>query len=140
MDIPEPRCCEQHFLNLPGMHAGAYVRAYISATDPDLAADSKRNPHPSMTLELADCSRRINFEFSIESAHERANSFHKIDTLIAALQEFRAGMEIEARQYRRREAQKEHRDREKALAKSEKPQDAKVEDSCHCAWCRPDYW
>jgi hypothetical protein len=53
-------------------------------------------------LELSDCYRRIELEFGIESAEERLNAFHKIDTLIRALIAFRTGLAEEAALYRRR--------------------------------------
>ena len=44
-----------------------------------------------MILEIADCDDRINLEFDIDSEARRANSLHKLDTLLAALRVFRAG-------------------------------------------------
>jgi hypothetical protein len=38
----------------------------------------------------------INLEFSVDSPEIRENSLHKIATLIAALERFRAGLEAEA--------------------------------------------
>jgi hypothetical protein len=39
---------------------------------------------------------QINLEFSVDSPELRENSLHKIATLIAALERFRAGLEAEA--------------------------------------------
>jgi hypothetical protein len=108
MDNPrKARVVEQHFLNLPGFHAGAYVRAYVEDTsDREMRLpDGKRAgwaPSPYLVLEIADCTRRINLEFDIADAEDRLNSFHKIDTLIAALIAFREGMAAEAALRRRR--------------------------------------
>ena len=54
-------------------------------------------------LEIADCSNRINLEFEIESSGRRQNSFHKIDTLIEALQDFRGAMAEESVLYKQRD-------------------------------------
>ena len=108
MDNPRrARVVEQHFLNLPGFHAGAYVRAYVEDTsDREIRlADGKRPgsaPSPYLVLEIADCTRRIDLEFDLAEAEDRLNSFHKIDTLIAALVAFRDGMAAEAALRRRR--------------------------------------
>jgi hypothetical protein len=101
------RVVEQHFLNLPGFHAGAYVRAYVEDTsekEVEVAEGRKRHhvPYPALVLEISDCYRRIELDFDISSADARLNSFHKIDTLIRALQSFREGMAAEAALYRRR--------------------------------------
>jgi hypothetical protein len=102
MDNPrKSRVVEQHFLNLPGFHAGAYVRAYVEDTsDQEVRLpDGKREgwaPTPRLVLEIADCTRRIDLEFDIHDAEDRLNSFHKIDTLIAALEAFHDGMVAEA--------------------------------------------
>ena len=39
---------------------------------------------------------KVNLEFSVDSAQQRENSAHKIETLIAALERFRAGLAAEA--------------------------------------------
>ena len=54
-------------------------------------------------LEIADRSRRVELEFEIDSEATRANSLHKLDTLISALCVFRAGVEAEFEHYDRRE-------------------------------------
>jgi len=56
-------------------------------------------------LEISDCYKRIELDFDITSAEERLNSFHKVETLIAALLTFREGMSAEAALHRRRERQ-----------------------------------
>lgn len=104
------RVCEQHFLNLPGFHAGAYVRAYVEDTsergiEKADYGDREYNPEPRMILEIADCTNRIDLEFELDSAVRRQNSFHKIDTLIEALQVFRAGLAEESTLYKQRERQ-----------------------------------
>jgi hypothetical protein len=110
MDNPRRgRVVEQHFLNLPGFHAGAYIRAYVEDTSEREACPpiKRRNqnylPGPRLVLEISDCYKRIELDFDVTSAEERLNSFHKIDTLIAALVAFREGMSVEATLHRRRE-------------------------------------
>ena len=110
MDNPRrARVVEQHFLNLPGFHAGAYVRAYVEDTSeravarPDKSHPTHVIPRPRIVLEIADCYRRIELDFDISSAEERLNSFHKIETLLSAMTAFREGLAAEAALHRRRE-------------------------------------
>ena len=58
-----------------------------------------------MTLEIADCERRVSLEFDIDTLEGRANSLHKLDTLLAALQVFRLALEEEFEPYDEREQQ-----------------------------------
>ena len=101
MDNPRTwRVVEQHFLNLPGFHAGAYVRAYVEDTSTSAGTG---DTSPFLELEISDCYRRIELEFCIDDDGDRRNAFHKIDTLIAALGTFRDGMAVEAELRRRRQ-------------------------------------
>jgi hypothetical protein len=104
------RVDERHFLNLPGFHGGAYVRAYVEDTSEcpikrDRGSGRPYNTDPRLILEMADCERRIALEFELYNSVRRMNSFHKIDTLIAALVAFRDGMAAEAELYRARDAE-----------------------------------
>jgi hypothetical protein len=110
MDNPRRgRVVEQHFLNLPGFHAGAYIRAYVEDTsERETRPPTKRHNHhyisgPHIVLEISDCYKRIELDFDITSAEQRLNSFHKVDTLIVSLLAFREGMAAEAALQRRRE-------------------------------------
>ena len=114
MGIPyRARVNERWFLNLPGFHGGAYVVAYVEDTSEcgprpnpycdDDCSDCPENFEPRMILEIADCSERVNLEFDVDSEEARANSLHKLDTLIAALRVFRTGVEAEFGEYERRE-------------------------------------
>jgi hypothetical protein len=105
------RVNERWFLNLPGFHGGAYVVAYVEDTS---KRDLERCDHhacdgclynfePRMILELADCRDRINLEFDVDSDAGRANSLHKLDTLITALRIFRDGIVAEFEPYDRRQ-------------------------------------
>ena len=112
MGIPyRGRVNERWFLNLPGFHGGAYVVAYVEDTSERAPRRSRyryeepdrlHNFEPRIILEIADCDRRVNLEFEIDSDAERANSLHKIDTLIVALRVFRTGIEQEFEHYDRR--------------------------------------
>lgn len=107
--MPNPykaRVDARRFLNLPGFHGGAYVVAYVEDTsgreltkrDPfGFEGNRYVNPQPRIILEIADCSERINLEFELDSALDVENSLHKVDVLVAALAEFRAGLVEEAR-------------------------------------------
>ena len=114
MTIPyRARVNERWFLNLPGFHGGAYVMAFVEDTSkcgprhwPDCdddCPDCPENFEPRTILEISDCSERIELWFEIDSERRRANSLHKLDTLIAALRVFRKGLEEEFAEYDRRE-------------------------------------
>ena len=109
MPIPyRARLDERAFLNYPGFHGGAYVLAYVEDTsgrecEKQPWADRRVPPDPRTILELADCKRRINLEFDLTSAAQRANSLHKVDTLLSTLQRFREALETEVVLYDERE-------------------------------------
>jgi hypothetical protein len=122
MGIPyRARVNERWFLNLPGFHGGAYVVAYVEDTsargivpcdcDND-DCERVENFEPRMILEIADCHDRINLEFDVDSEAGRANSLHKLDTLIAAFRVFRRGVLDEFEQYDRRERELDEQWRE----------------------------
>jgi hypothetical protein len=115
------RVDERWFLNLPGFHGSAYVVAYVEDTSQrglqydaccgdDGCEDCPYNFEPRMILEIADCSDRINLEFDVDSEAGRANSLHKLDTLIAALRVFREGVVAEFEPYDVRERELAARD------------------------------
>ena len=111
MGLPyRARVNERWFLNLPGFHGGAYVVAYVEDTserallrDHEACEDCLYNFEPRMILELADCDNRISLEFDVDSDAARANSLHKLDTLITALRIFREGVVAEFEPYDRRQ-------------------------------------
>jgi len=117
MGLPyQARVNERWFLNLPGFHGGAYVVAYVEDTttralvrhcDDDGCDCDPYNFEPRMILEVADCDDRINLEFDVDSEAGRANSLHKLDTLITALRIFREGIVAEFEPYDRRERELE---------------------------------
>jgi hypothetical protein len=118
--MPEPyksRVDVRRFLNFPGFHDGAYIVAYVEDTRPRRidAARSRRSfpsdpvPGARTILEIADCGERINLEFSLHNELRVQNSLHKVDSLLHALTEFRAGLVEEAQLYAQRKASCEKR-------------------------------
>ena len=118
MGVPyRARVNERTLLNLPGFHAGSYVYVYVEdTTDRDLFRDAycedtctccPHNFEPTMTLEIADCVRAIGLEFDVDTLEGRANSLHKLETLIAALQVFRVALVAEFEPYDERARQLE---------------------------------
>ena len=110
------RVDEREFLNLPGFYDGAYIVAYVEDTserglmrdcDDPTCTNCPYNFEPRIILELSDCSRRIELEFDVDSEAQRANSLHKVDTLVAALRVFRQGLVDEFEPYDRRERELE---------------------------------
>ena len=119
MGLPyRARVNERVFLNLPGIHGGAYVFVYVEDTserdlvhddgcdDPD-CTQCTYNFEPQMILELSTDSRAIEFTFDIDSEAGRANSLHKIDTLLAGLRVFRQCLVDEFEPYDRRQRELE---------------------------------
>src|SRR5215218_7522995 len=127
--MPNPykaRVDVRRFLNLPGFHGGAYVEdtsaREVTKRDPFGYEGSRYvNPQPRIILEIADCSNRINLEFELDSELDVENSLHKVDALVAALVEFRAGLLEEARLYREREPDVEQLNRSEAQPRSRRP-------------------
>ena len=113
------RVNERYFLNLPGFYSSAFIVAYVEDTagrGPETCdycdSDCDEGPcnfEPRMILQIADCDDRIDLEFDVDSAAGRANSLHKLDTLISALRVFRAGIVAECDEYERRERELERR-------------------------------
>jgi hypothetical protein len=111
------RVCERYFLNLPGFYRSAFIVAYVEDTagrGPETCeycdSDCETGPcnfEPRPILQIADCSDRIELEFDLDSEAGRANSLHKLDTLISALRVFRAGIVEEIDEYDRRERELE---------------------------------
>jgi hypothetical protein len=89
----------RRFLNHPGHHAGAYILAVVEETD---AADL--DAWCDVTLELTDCSRRVSFDFPLDSEDDRRNSVHKARVLARELTRFAEELAVEADVAARREA------------------------------------
>ena len=92
------RIDERLRLNLPTFDGGAEVRVYVEDT-----SRARTVVWPRLRLRISDCANEIELEFGVESAEQRANSFHKIDTLIGALDRFRGALIAEATLYAERE-------------------------------------
>ena len=109
------RVNERTLLNLPGFHGGAYVCVFVEDTsdreplrEPYCSDDCTccpQNFEPQMSLEIADCSRPVTLQFDVDTLEGRANSLHKLDTLVAALQVFRAALKEEFEPYDERARQ-----------------------------------
>jgi hypothetical protein len=89
-------------LNRPSFDGGAAVHAFVQDTSRH-PFGRRRLPKPRLELRVSDCINEINLEFSVSSYELRENSLHKIDTLIDALAQFRAGLAAEAELRARRE-------------------------------------
>ena len=94
------RVDERLRLNHRRFDGGAEVRVFVEDTS---HAARGQVPSARLRLRISDCSNRINLEFAVESAEHRANSLHKIDTLLGALTRFRDGLIAEAALYAERE-------------------------------------
>ncbi|MFN8223124.1 MAG: hypothetical protein U0R50_07700 [Gaiellales bacterium] len=108
------RVNERTLLNLPGFHGGAFVFVYVEDTSERALGDADtvdfehvHNFEPRVELEIADCSRRIELELDIDTPQGRANSLHKPDTLVAAINTLRACLVEEFDHYDRRERELE---------------------------------
>ena len=89
------RVDERTLLNRPAFDGGAQVRVFVEDTS-NRRLHRRRLPSPRLRLRIADCANQINLEFSVDSPALRENSLRKIETLIAALERFRAGLLAEA--------------------------------------------
>jgi hypothetical protein len=99
---PGARVDVRTILNRPALDGGAHVRAFVEDTS-NRRVRRRRLPSPRLKLRIADCVNEVNLEFSIDSAETRDNSLYKIETLIAALREFRTGLVAEAELREQRE-------------------------------------
>jgi hypothetical protein len=89
------RVDEHTVLNHPEFDGGAHVRAFVEDTS-TRKLRRRRLPSPRLKLRITDCTNQIHLEFSVDSPELRENSLHKITTLIASLERFRAGLAAEA--------------------------------------------
>jgi hypothetical protein len=107
------RVNERTLLNLPGFHDAAYAYVYVEDTSerelprhPSCGEDGCKNCpwnfEPRVIMEIADCSRRIELEFDVDTPEGRENSLHKLDTLEIAIWVFRDALVAEFEPYDRR--------------------------------------
>ena len=101
-------------LNLAGFHGAAYVRVFVE--DTTFRNWRRRPPQPRIRLRIADCSDEISLWFELDSPERRANSLHKITTLLAALQRFHDALDTEAELYAHREQHRQRQGRKEAHA------------------------
>ena len=89
------RVDERTLLNRPAFDGGAHVRVYVEDSS-NRKLRRRRLPSPRLKLRIADCINKVNLEFSVDTDERRENSLYKIDTLIAALERFRAALAAES--------------------------------------------
>lgn len=90
------RVDEHTLLNYPEFDGGAHVRAFVEDTSARKLRRRRPLPSPRLKLRITDCTNEIDLEFSVDTRELRENSLFKINTLIAALERFRAGLVAEA--------------------------------------------
>jgi hypothetical protein len=95
------RVDECTLLNHPAFDGGAHVRVFVEDTT-NRRVRRRRIPSPRLKLRIADCTNTVHLEFSVDTPEVRSNSLFKIETLLAALREFRTGLvaEVELREER----------------------------------------
>jgi hypothetical protein len=111
---PGARVDETTLLNLPGYYGEAYVYVFVEDTSARRLRRRRALPHPRLRLVIADCVNEIRLELDLSDAGLRANSQHKIETLIGALERFRDGLAAEAELYAEREQARRTRERQPA--------------------------
>ena len=91
------RFYRREFINRPGHHTTAFVYAVVekSRVNDEYGGET--------TLEIADCNRKIYLSIDLESPLSRANSLHKLNTLIENLSGFRRAFKEECAVQERRE-------------------------------------
>jgi hypothetical protein len=90
------RVDERTRLNLSAYDGGAEVGVFVEDTSNRKVRRFRQLPSPRLKLRISDCNDYIQLEFSVDSREQRENSLYKIETLIAALERFRAGLAAEA--------------------------------------------
>jgi hypothetical protein len=95
------RVDECTLLNHPAFDGGAHVRVFVE--DMTNRRIRRRLPSPRLKLRIADCTNTVHLEFSVDTPEARSNSLYKIETLLAALRQFHAGLAAEAELREKRE-------------------------------------
>ena len=96
------RLDERTLLNQPAFDGGAHVRVFVEDTT-SRRVRRRRIPSPRLKLRIADCTNTVHLEFSVDTPEARSNSLFKIETLLAALRQFHAGLAAEAELREKRE-------------------------------------
>jgi hypothetical protein len=89
------RLDECTLLNHPAFDGGAHVRVFVEDTT-NRRVRRRWIPSPRLKLRIADCTNAVHLEFSVDTPQARSNSLFKIETLLAALRQFHAGLAAEA--------------------------------------------
>jgi hypothetical protein len=89
------RVDECTLLNHAAFDGGAHVRVFVEDTT-NRRVRRRRIPSPRLKLRIADCTNTVHLEFSVDTPQARSNSLFKIETLLAALRQFHAGLAAEA--------------------------------------------
>ena len=91
------RLNRREFVNYPGYYSAGYILAYVEdTTDRSIGEDfSYDDITPRILLEVGDCANVAKFELDMNSENERANTLHKIDTMIDVLTEMREAVAAE---------------------------------------------
>ena len=96
------RVDECTLLNHPAFNGGACVRVFVEDTT-NRRIRRRRLPSPPLMLRIADCTTTVHLEFYVDTPEARSNSLFKIETLLRALRQFRAGLVAEAELRQERE-------------------------------------
>jgi len=102
------RVDECTLLNHPAFDGGAHVRVFVEDTT-HRRPRRRRPPSPRLKLRVADCTNTVHLEFSVDTPEARSNSLFKVETLLAALRQFRAGLVAEAELREERENVRQRR-------------------------------
>jgi hypothetical protein len=102
------RVDECTLLNHPAFDGGAHVRVFVEDTT-HRRPRRRRLPSPRLKLRIADCTNTVHLEFSVDTPEARSNSLFKIESLLAALRQFRAGLVAEAELREERENVRQRR-------------------------------
>jgi hypothetical protein len=93
-------------LNLPGHHSTGALVAEIEDTSRWKKGKNgegeelqRWNARPWITLQVADCTRSVSFDFDIADPDSRANDLHKVNTMLDLLTKFRDGLVAEQERY-----------------------------------------
>ena len=83
----------------------------------------------TITLDLADCYRRVSFDFAMYDAEERANSLRKITLIAEVVNAVREGIALEVESRNARPVKAEQTNSEPAEAEPERAQAASATQS-----------
>lgn len=81
---------------------GAFIIGIVEDTRAIPDEDHENWSHGYITLDLADCNRRVSFYFNMRDAAERANSLRKVSLIAEVVNAVRDGiaLEVESRNAR----------------------------------------